>query len=413
MTQIEAEIIDSETITLERGADHMGLGYREFTHKDLLRKAHDAAAERGLLDVFMIDADFHQSEGPDWREILSYVDNDVIEHLLRTARNGQPLIPGAPSATGLQEVGGRIRNVPAWDAERFANPHPTKAIKEAAEMIGANHLVLFPQHMLALGKSEFPQLEVYIARGYARWITEHALSKDSPVLAPLYLPFSDAEACCELVEEFGDHPGVIGATTLTTRYEATQDKGYMKLYAMLQERGLPLMFHAGVGWHISPQAMFNQFASLHALSFPYLTMVHCTNWVMNGLPERFPNLNVAWVEAGLSWVPFLMQRLDHTVMMRSSEVPLLKRLPSEYMREMYFTTQPLEATNIRELQTTLEFINAYDHLLWSSDWPHWDWDPPQRIWDLPFISEEVKRNILGANAAKLFGVEMPPVPAGN
>ena len=48
----------------------------------------------------------------------------------------------------------------------------------------------------------------------------------------------------------------------------------------------------------------------------------CTNWLVNGMPERFPKLKTIWIESGLAWVPFLMQRLDNEWMMRSSEVPL-------------------------------------------------------------------------------------------
>jgi len=33
-------------------------------------------------------------------------------------------------------------------------------------------------------------------------------------------------------------------------------------------------------------------------------------------------------ESGLAWLPFIMQRLDAEYMMRPSEAPLLKRLPS-------------------------------------------------------------------------------------
>ena len=62
-------------------------------------------------------------------------------------------------------------------------------------------------------------------------------------------------------------------------------------------------------------------------------MVHMTNWVLNGIPERFPGLKTVWVESGLAWVPFLMQRLDEQYLMRQSEAPLLKRMPSEYMRD--------------------------------------------------------------------------------
>ena len=45
-------------------------------------------------------------------------------------------------------------------------------------------------------------------------------------------------------------------------------------------------------------------------------MVHLTNWIINGLPERFPKLKVIWIESGLAWLPFMMQRLDHEYLMR-------------------------------------------------------------------------------------------------
>ena len=102
-----------------------------------------------------------------------------------------------------------------------------------------------------------------------------------------------------------------------------------------------------------------------------------TNWLCNGMPERFPKLRTVWIESGLAWIPFLMQRLDNEWMMRSSEVPLLKRKPSDYMREMFYSTQPMEMVNNREaLELTFKMINAESQLLYSSDYPHWDMDLP-------------------------------------
>ena len=55
---------------------------------------------------------------------------------------------------------------------------------------------------------------------------------------------------------------------------------------------------------------------MHALSFVHYSLIHMTNWIINALPERFPKLKVLWVESGLAWIPFLMQRLDHEYQMR-------------------------------------------------------------------------------------------------
>ena len=191
----------------------------------------------------------------------------------------------------------------------------------------------------------------------------------------------------------------------SVRNKPVHHNRYMKVYRALEERGLPLGFHAGYYWQDPSMMQINRFGSMHALSFVWCNVVHCTNWVMNGLAERFPDLPVVWIESGLSWVPWLMQRLDHTYMMRTSEAPLLKRKPSEYMAEMYYTSQPLETDNLKALELTFEMTNARTQLLYASDWPHWDFDPPAVIWDIPFLDDEARKNILGLNAKRIFDLE--------
>ena len=58
------------------------------------------------------------------------------------------------------------------------------------------------------------------------------------------------------------------------------------------------------------------------------------------------------------------------------------------------------------LETTFRMIKAETQLLYSSDYPHWDFDLPSTIYDLPFLTETAKRNILGGNAARLFGLDL-------
>ena len=101
-----------------------------------------------------------------------------------------------------------------------------------------------------------------------------------------------------------------------------------------------------------------------------------------------------------------MQRLDKEYMMRSSEAPSLKRKPSDYMREMYYTSQPMEMIGNRTmLEETFKMLNAETQLVYASDYPHWDMDLPSVIYDLPFLSLQAKKNILGETARKLFKLE--------
>ena len=226
----------------------------------------------------------------------------------------------------------------------------------------------------------------------------------------LYLPFNDPDAAYKTVKDFGDKKGVVGFMVTSPRYKPVHDNAYVKTYALLEEMGKPIAFHAAYNWNDQSLSLTNRFISVHALGFMWFNMVHMTNWVINGLPERFPKLKVMWIESGLTWAYCLMQRLDHSYMMRTSDCPSLKRKPSEYMREMYYSSQPMEKPRDRSiLEATFKMINAETQLMWSSDYPHWDFDLPSVVYDLPFLSEVGRRNILGGTAAKVFGLDPKPV----
>ena len=222
----------------------------------------------------------------------------------------------------------------------------------------------------------------------------------------LALPLSDPDASLRQVEKFGGCKGVTGFMVTTVRTLPVHDNSLMKVYRAIEERGLSLAFHSGPNWGEPVFRGCNRFISVHALGFSFYNILHCTNWVINGMGERFPKLPVIWIEAGLAWIPFLMQRLDHEYMMRPSEAPLLKKKPSDYMRDMFYSTQPMEIQDMEALETTFRMMNAETQLLYASDYPHWDFDLPSTIYDLPFLSEKAKHNILGGTAARLF--KLPP-----
>ena len=83
----------------------------------------------------------------------------------------------------------------------------------------------------------------------------------------LYLPFNDPEACYKTVLEFADRKGVIGFMVTATHYRGVYDNAYAKTYAALQERSLPLAFHAAFNWADSGLSMTNRFIAVHALGF--------------------------------------------------------------------------------------------------------------------------------------------------
>ena len=106
-----------------------------------------------------------------------------------------------------------------------------------------------------------------------------------------------------------------------------------------------------------------------------------------------------------------MQRLDHEYLLRTSAAPLLTKRPSEYIREMFYSSQPREVSHPKALAMTLETMDAERTLLYSSDWPHWDFDAPTRIMTINGLSNTARDNILGRNAQRHFGIHKLPEPA--
>jgi hypothetical protein len=380
----------------------------EVDTKSLLRGAEQQSIQRRYEDLLIIDVDGHHMETASFKEICEYIEDPVMRDQARYQGYGAGGI--STSTAGYQNLAGRVTRPTGGFPYEKTPPSPHRDVtltKRWMDSIGIDQVCLFPTPMLTLGLTPRPEVENALARAYNAWLCDRVLTIEPRITSALYLPLNDPEASYKMVKDFAGKKGVIGFTIVSPRYKAVYDNAYMKTYAAIEEAGLPLVFHGAYAWGGDQSLeLCNKFIAVHALGFAWFNILHCTNWIVNGMPERFPKLKVGWVESGLAWVPFLMQRLDNEWMMRSSEVPLLKRRPSDYMREMFYSTQPMEMVNNREaLELTFKMINAETQLMYASDYPHWDMDLPSTIYDLPFLSEQGKRNILGGNAKRFFNLD--------
>jgi predicted TIM-barrel fold metal-dependent hydrolase len=132
--------------------------------------------------------------------------------------------------------------------------------------------------------------------------------------------------------------------------------------------------------------------------------------IFEGVFDRFPTLKVVLIELGWSWAAPLAWRMDAAMRRMGDEVSHLRRLPSEYFADHFWlTTQPIDEPSRPEwiggLFAQAESLGFGDKLLFSSDYPHWDFDSP--VDALPSIlSAETRAKVLGENAAKLYGIPL-------
>ena len=139
----------------------------------------------------------------------------------------------------------------------------------------------------------------------------------------------------------------------------------------------------------------------HLLAHPFSPIANLVSMMETGVPERFPELKIAFTEGGLGWVPWIMLRMDKEYAERRREVAILKDRPSTYVRRMFFATQPIEEPeHLADMATLLTLFGGED---WSVRLrlaaPRLR--PPQQGAPNP-VSDEVRRKIMGGNALHLL-----------
>jgi predicted TIM-barrel fold metal-dependent hydrolase len=182
---------------------------------------------------------------------------------------------------------------------------------------------------------------------------------------------------------------------------------YWPIYEAAAKHGLHIMSHAfgSYGNPITGAGQASYYVEEH-VGPAQAVQANVISLVAEGVFEQFPTLNFVSVENGFGWVPSLMWRMDATYKQLKDEVPHLKRLPSEYIREhLYLTTQPVEEPHKPQqfVEMLEHFGDMVSHILFASDYPHWDSDDPD--FALPnVLSDDVLQAIQFDNAKKLYNL---------
>src|SRR5690606_3884952 len=129
-----------------------------------------------------------------------------------------------------------------------------------------------------------------------------------------------------------------------------------------------------------------------AYNFPLVSSL-----IFEGVFDRFPRLKIVLIELAWSWVVPLGWRMDRAYELMRNEVSHLTKRPSEYLRDhFWFTTQPMEEPEqpqwFDEVLEAFEVSGLGDKLMYSSDYPHWDFDEPSAL--PTTLTDDQRRRIL-------------------
>jgi predicted TIM-barrel fold metal-dependent hydrolase len=231
------------------------------------------------------------------------------------------------------------------------------------------------------------------------------LEPEPRLRASLLVPCEDGELAAAEIERHAGDRRFVQVLLPSRTSEPLGQRKYWPIFAAAERHGLPIAVHFGgeAGGHPISGAGWPAFYVEYHTGMPQTFQAHLISLVCEGVFEEFPGLKVVLIEAGVAWVPSLLWRLDRSWRQLRAEVPRLRRLPSEYVREhVWLTTQPVEEPpEPAQFLQMLEHLDMSDHLLFSTDYPHWDFDNPDHA--LPAaLPAELRARILGGNARALY-----------
>ena len=237
------------------------------------------------------------------------------------------------------------------------------------------------------------------------WQIAEWLEPEPRLRASIVVPSQQPELAAQEIRRVGDQQGFVQVFLPARSAIPYGNRLNFPIYEAAVEYDLAIGIHFGgapgnpptpSGW---PSYYIETYAGMASV---FQTQV--ISLIVEGVFEQFPTLRVALIESGFTWLPSLMWRLDKEWKGLRREIPWVKRLPSDYMRDhIRLTLEPLDAPpDSDHLQQILEQIESEDMLMFSTDYPHWHFDAPTESF-LDGLPMEQKQKIMAENARTFYG----------
>jgi predicted TIM-barrel fold metal-dependent hydrolase len=354
------------------------------------------------MDLEFIDADAHVVEAELVGECLKRWPGSFTlresggfpEVLTEGRRYPDPTGPGAgcPPEHGLKKVEG-------------INPYSPEGMLADADRDGIGQMVFFPSFGLRAPSIESPELAVGFCELYNEWISDWCRRGKGRFHGVAVVPAEHVERAIPVLRKAKDRGLVCAMIPPALKKRNLDHPDLDPLYAAAVDLDLPLGVHGAPGIHLPKIGVdrFDNYIQVHCVSFPFDQMTAMTALVSGGVFDRHPALRVAFLEAGVGWVPYFIDRMHEHYEKRGDWIRNgWKRDPQEYVAtgNIWVSCEPEEPI----LPAVVQILGA-DFIMYASDYPHWDAAWPQSTKPLrerEDLDDGARIKVAGGNARRFY-----------
>jgi len=168
-----------------------------------------------------------------------------------------------------------------------------------------------------------PEFAAGFARFYNEWIAGYCAPTKGRLHGVAVTPIEHGRVAIDIMRE-AKQLGLV-ATMLPPALK-TRNLDHPDLdafYSIAEELDMPLGIHGAPGIHLPKIGVdrFTNYIQVHCISFPFDQMTAMTALVSGGVFDRHPKLRVAFLEAGVGWVPYFIDRMHEHYEKRGDWIP--------------------------------------------------------------------------------------------
>lgn len=253
-----------------------------------------------------------------------------------------------------------------------------------------------------------PKLHAVCAVAYNDWAAEfNSHAPDRLVLLPDVPSQSPETATEELlrVAKLG-HRGAI-VSDIVGQGEPLFEDSWSGFWDAAADVGIPIHVHLGGGTHSLSSQLESWRMPAYVSIVPMQLDEILAGMIFSGVLEQRPNVKFVMGEAGLGWIPYVIERMDHELHKYGAACRdhRLEMLPSEIFARQVFTTYEDEGIGVELIPRI-----GVDNVMWASDYPHGDstWPHSRKAIDespLAAHGDEVVRKVTFETAARVYGID--------
>ena len=210
------------------------------------------------------------------------------------------------------------------------------------------------------------------------WMARELLDRDPRLRASILVPGQSPELAVREIERTAPDRRFVQVLLLAMGETPLGRRVHWPIYAAAEKHELAIGIHAGSTYRVAPT--YSGWTSYRVEDYVAQSTAFETqllSLVAEGVFQKFPRLKVVLIESGFTWLPTWLWRTSKTWRGVRAEVPWIDRTPVDIVHEhVRFTLQPVDAppTEPGKLLRTLEHMGSDRQLLFSTDYPHWQFD---------------------------------------